>query len=209
MKNSNGISGFRKPIGRRERRSIETREKIFRIALDLFAERGFNATTVDAIAEGADIGKGTFFNYFENKESILLQYGEMQLTKVGMFVGESLSSDESLNSLIHKLAATITAEQLKSPALSQSLFTAIFSNEAIRLKMAENMKRGRELLSKFMEKRQKSGEIRTDLPAMEIARLFQVNILGTIMLCSLAPDSIMKEKIGNMVTAFVEGIQAE
>jgi len=208
MKNSNGISDSQKPMGRRERRSIETREKIFRVALDLFAERGFNATTVDAIAEGADIGKGTFFNYFENKESILLQYGEMQLTKVGMFVAESLRTDESFNSLIHKLASTITAEQQKSPTLSQSVFTAIFSNEAIRSKMAENLRQGRELLAKLIEKRQQSGEIRADLPAMEIASLFQVNILGTMMLCALAPDNILKEKIGNMATAFVEGIQA-
>jgi AcrR family transcriptional regulator len=209
MKNSNGISEFQKPLGRRERRSIETREKIFRIALDLFAERGFNATTVDAIAEGADIGKGTFFNYFENKESILLRYGEMQLTKVETFVAESLRSDESLASLIQKLAATITVEQQKSPTLSQSFFTAIFSNEAIRLKMSENVRQGRELLSRLMKNRQESGEIRADLPAMEIARLFQVNILGTMMLCALDPDSILKDKIGNMVTAFIEGIKAE
>ncbi|MGD1075472.1 MAG: TetR family transcriptional regulator, partial [Thermodesulfovibrionales bacterium] len=64
----------KKRIGRRARRCIETREKIFRVALQLLAERGFSATTIDAIAEGADIGKGTFFNYFENKESILLQF---------------------------------------------------------------------------------------------------------------------------------------
>jgi AcrR family transcriptional regulator len=197
-----------KTISRRERRSIETRERIFRTALDLFAERGFNATTVEAIAGGADIGKGTFFNYFDNKESILLQYGEMQLMKVGMFIAESLNSDESLRSLIHTLAVTIIAEQQHSPALSQSLFTAVFSNEGMRLKMAENIHRGRRLLAKLLKKRQQSGEVRSDLPALEIARLFQVNILGTMMLCSLAPDSITKEKIGNMVSAFVEGIQA-
>jgi AcrR family transcriptional regulator len=79
MNNSKGTPDSQKPMGRRERRSIETREKIFRVALDLFAERGFNATTIDAIAEGADIGKGTFFNYFENKESILLEFQKMQM----------------------------------------------------------------------------------------------------------------------------------
>lgn len=196
-----------KPMGRRERRSIETREKIYRVALDLFAERGFSATTVDAIAEEADIGKGTFFNYFENKESILLQFGEIQLAKVGQFVAEYLLSDETLNTLIHRLATVITSEQMKSPALGQSLFTAIFSNNAIRLKMSENIKQGRELLSRFIEKRQITGEIRSDLPAMEIAGLFQMNILGTMVLWSLAPDSILKEKVGYMADAFVEGIR--
>ena len=41
---------LQKPISRRERRGIETRERIFRAALRLFAERGFMATTIDAIA---------------------------------------------------------------------------------------------------------------------------------------------------------------
>ena len=78
----------RKPIGRRERRSEETRENIFRAALQLFAERGFNATTIEAITEAADVGKGTFFNYFENKESLLLEYGELQMGKIRTFVAD-------------------------------------------------------------------------------------------------------------------------
>ncbi|HLJ42079.1 MAG TPA: TetR family transcriptional regulator, partial [Candidatus Acidoferrales bacterium] len=53
--------------GRRERRRTETRERIFRAALDLFAERGFMETTVEDITEAADVGKGTFFNYFPTK----------------------------------------------------------------------------------------------------------------------------------------------
>ena len=77
----------RKPIGRRERRCEETRENIFRAALQLFAERGFNATTIEAITEAADVGKGTFFNYFENKESLLLEYGELQMGKIRVVCG--------------------------------------------------------------------------------------------------------------------------
>jgi len=57
--------------GRRERKKEETRRRITLSALELFHEKGFDATTVDEITERADVAKGTFFNYFPKKESVL------------------------------------------------------------------------------------------------------------------------------------------
>jgi AcrR family transcriptional regulator len=199
----------KKRIGRRDRRSIETREKIFRVALQLLAERGFSATTIDAIAEGADIGKGTFFNYFENKESILLQFQEMQIRRVKEFVAESMNSDKTLIALIYKLAVTMTAEQQKSPTLFRSLITAIFSNDAIRHKMAEGTCQGREMLADLIGTRQQTGEIRSDLQAKEIARSLQSMVLGTTLVWSLAPESALEDHLSDMVNVFVKGIQPE
>jgi AcrR family transcriptional regulator len=42
----------------------------------LFKEKGFENTTVDEITKEAGIAKGTFFNYFPTKESLLLYFGE-------------------------------------------------------------------------------------------------------------------------------------
>src|SRR6201981_3203437 len=70
------------PSDRRQRRSAEIRERLFRSALALFAEKGFAETTVEDITEAADVGKGTFFNYFPSKDHILLAFGEMQLGKL-------------------------------------------------------------------------------------------------------------------------------
>ena len=57
--------------GRRERKKEETRRRITMAALELFHEKGFDATTVDEITERADVAKGTFFNYFPKKGSVL------------------------------------------------------------------------------------------------------------------------------------------
>lgn len=59
------------PPGRRERRKIETRQRLFRAAMELFQEKGFDATTIDEIAERADVAKGTVFNYFPQKTAFL------------------------------------------------------------------------------------------------------------------------------------------
>ena len=64
------------PGGRRARRKAELRERILRAALDIIARQGFFATTVEQITEAADVGKGTFFNYFPSKEHALAGFGQ-------------------------------------------------------------------------------------------------------------------------------------
>src|SRR5579885_360706 len=83
------------PSNRRERQSSERRERLFRAALDLFARKGFGETTVEDITNAADLGKGTFFNYFPSKEHILLAFGEMQLAKLKAAVEESRSEEHT------------------------------------------------------------------------------------------------------------------
>src|SRR6201996_8340861 len=61
-----------RPLGLRERKKIKTRQAIRREALRLFDANGYAATTVEQIAEGAEVSPSTFFRYFPSKESLLL-----------------------------------------------------------------------------------------------------------------------------------------
>src|ERR1700690_2407134 len=90
-------------IGRRERRAAETRLRLFRCALQLIAERGFSNVTVEEITEAADVGKGTFFNYFESKDHVLGVMAEIQLGKVREAAALVDHGKQTIQSAIHHL----------------------------------------------------------------------------------------------------------
>jgi AcrR family transcriptional regulator len=54
-------------------RSIEAHEKVLRAALDLFAKRGVEAASMDAIAQQSGVSKATIYNHWEDKEALLLE----------------------------------------------------------------------------------------------------------------------------------------
>jgi AcrR family transcriptional regulator len=57
--------------GLRERKKRATRTAIRDAAMALFADRGFGGTTIDEIAEAADVSRATVFSYFPTKEEIV------------------------------------------------------------------------------------------------------------------------------------------
>lgn len=80
--------------GLRERKRAQTSHAIHRAAAELVLERGFDATTIDAISERADVSTRTFFNYFPSKEDAVLGIDEMavsaELDKVRPYDGDLL-----------------------------------------------------------------------------------------------------------------------
>jgi len=62
----------RKPT-RQQRRVSATRQKLLEAARNMFAEKGLDATTIADITERADVGKGTFYYHFNDKEGVIAQ----------------------------------------------------------------------------------------------------------------------------------------
>src|SRR6202162_5643910 len=84
------------PSNHRERRRVETRERIYRAALRIFAQRGYLDTTVEDITEAADVGKGTFFNYFPTKEHVLATYGDERVAAIERLLQNVRTAKRSL-----------------------------------------------------------------------------------------------------------------
>jgi AcrR family transcriptional regulator len=180
---------------RRARRGAVIREALFRAALDLFAEKGFAETTVEDITEAADVGKGTFFNYFPSKEHLLVAFSDMQIGKLQAAVDVVLESNQPMPSFLRSLSLNMTSEPARNPSIIRALLQANLSSPSVREIMRRNHERGHALLTKLVEAGQKRGEIRNDLPAGEIAHVFRQTVLGTLLMWSVWGDSSLPERV--------------
>jgi AcrR family transcriptional regulator len=172
-------------MGRRQRRAAETRLRLFRCALQLFAERGFPSVTVEDITEAADVGKGTFFNYFESKDHVLGVMAEIQLGKVREAVTLAESGTETIHSVLHRLFLRVGEEPGRSPDLARALISSFLASERVRGLIERNFSEGRKMIAQVVAAGQKRGEIDPRLKKEKVALQFQQAFMGTLLLWSL------------------------
>ena len=180
---------------RRQRRSAETRERLFRAALRLFAEQGFAETTVEDITNAADVGKGTFFNYFPSKEHILIAFSDMQLSKLQATVDQMRARPEPMRSFFRAMTLRMTEEPSKSPDVVRALLQANLSSSSVRSVMLERSARAEGLLTQLVQIGQERGEFRRDVPALELAQVYRQTIFGTLLMWSLHGDASLSDRI--------------
>jgi TetR/AcrR family transcriptional regulator, regulator of mycofactocin system len=85
--------------GLRERKKQRTREQIIEAAMGLFAERGYQATTIADIAEAADVAPRTFFSYFPSKEAVVFHNVDADLDGLASALRERLPGETAFDAL--------------------------------------------------------------------------------------------------------------
>ena len=85
---------------RRERKKAAVRAHILTTAIELFSHHGLDSVTVDQIADAADIGKGTVYNYFSTKEDIVVAFMVDFETRVQAKVRRLVAAKGSLESIL-------------------------------------------------------------------------------------------------------------
>src|SRR6202789_1380522 len=119
-------------VGRRNRRAAETRLRLFRCALQLVAERVFPRVTVEDITEAADVGKGTFFNYFESKNHLLATIVDVSLDRVREALELAMMGKRSIQSVLRHLFEQIAEEHHRSPELARAFISSFVGSETVR-----------------------------------------------------------------------------
>jgi AcrR family transcriptional regulator len=191
---------------RRQRRSAEIRERLFHAALKLFAEKGFAETTVEDITNAADVGKGTFFNYFPSKDHILLAFGEMQLGKLQEAINIARRTNEPMPEFLRALGMRMTQEPTRNPAIIRALLQAYLSTTPVREAMIDLQNRVHALHTQMIQLGQERGEIRSDLPAADIAYVFRQTIFGTLLIWSLYGDATLHSRIESAFNVLWSGL---
>jgi AcrR family transcriptional regulator len=195
-----------KQMGRRERRAAETRIRLFRTAVQLFAERGFANVTVEDITDAADVGKGTFFNYFESKEHVFGVMAEIQLGKVKEALAKAETGSESAHATLRRFFSRIAEEPGRSAELTRGLISSITGSERVRIIMSDRMAEGREMLARIIELAQERKEVALDVKPAQVALACQQAVMGTLLLWSLRGEGKLDTWLKNGFTHFWRAI---
>ncbi len=179
------VAGQATGTGRRGRKSAETRLRLFRCALKLFAERGFPSVTVEEITEAADVGKGTFFNYFETKDHVLGVMAEIQVARILGCAAAIAQGERPVRSVLRGLALELAEEPGRSPELARAAISAFLASAVVRELVSGRMVAGRRAIAEYVEQGQRRGEIDARLNKEAVAVQFQQALMGTMLLWSL------------------------
>jgi AcrR family transcriptional regulator len=164
--------------GRRERHRRETFERLVSAAREIMFSRGLADMTVQDITEAADVGKGTFFNYFQSKEHVV--------SRVQEFAGQSLVQAvdrvrQGQESAIVGLR-TVVRETMCGPGnwltYEGNTLRALVMNEDVRSLMSTQLRVNRHAYEMLVSLGQEQGTIRRDLPVAQIADVAQTLMAG-------------------------------
>lgn len=194
--------GMDENLSRRERKKQVTRQRLLAAALRLFQKQGYDATTVEQVAEAADVAKGTFFNYFETKEAILPALAEWRLEQLEEALSPEQGAPASAVARI-KLALRLVAEDpLADPVLMRRLFAA-----GMRYRHIQPAAALTQLLTEQIRQAQAAGEIRAGLDPLYLGSVIRAMFFQHIMMwqCGYRPTPL-PELLEGSVDLLLEGI---
>jgi AcrR family transcriptional regulator len=171
--------------GLRERKKARTRASIREHALRLFREQGYQATTVEQIAEAAEVSQSTFFRYFPTKEDVVLRDDfELRIFEAFERQPPQLSPIAAIRAAVREALATLTpaewAEFRETSELS-------FSVPEIRARTFDELARTIQAMTDVLARR--VGRAPDDLAVQAIAgAVFGIIITVTLPWSNLTQD---------------------
>src|SRR5262245_53815613 len=167
-------------VSRRERKKDETRQRIFREAIRLFRERGFEATTVDEITERADVARGTFFNYFPRKEAVLAFLSEQRLVEAEADAGAILAAHQPAREKLLAIYANAASAYEEEKELSQFVLPELLRRAFTPVE--EIGPRWDSIIVQVFEQGQKSGELRADVDPQRAVSLLTASYYALLFM---------------------------
>lgn len=120
-------------ISRKEKRKQRLRDQIMDAAIELIGDKGFAGATTKEIASRADVSEGTLYNYFKNKDDILMSIAERYISyKRNFHLSSDVSSvQEFIESIYTANAASVHEDHKNDRLVLKALLPEILLNEEL------------------------------------------------------------------------------
>jgi AcrR family transcriptional regulator len=178
-------------LGLRERKKLRTRATIARVALDLFADHGFQATTIKQIADAADVAPRTVSGYFPVKEELVFPDHEDVFDGLARRLGEREPGETAADALRAWLVALLDHHAIADHRESARRQAVIESDPVLRIYERGLQERAERLVAAAVA-------VDLDLPAEDLLP----HMVGAATMAAL--DALGRQTMGDPEEGFKE-----
>ena len=185
-----------------------TKSRIVTAAWQLFYDQGFDNTTVDEIVRVSGTSKGSFYHYFESKDSLIgsLAYlFDEKYSELEREMDDSMNSVDTLAWLTRELCRMIENE------IDIELLSRLYAQQLSKHGEKELLDRSRvyyRLLKKLVQRGQERSEITRDKPASEIVRLYAMAERALLYdWCLHGGEYSLSDYAGTVMPLFLSGLR--
>lgn len=165
-----------RPPGRRERKRRQVRDQLYAAALDLFVSQGYETTTMEQIAETADVARATVFNHYSQKVGFLEEWGARRRARVAEILGssqlEDLSTGDQLRRYLREMAELNIASRAETTILMDAgaRVGSLLHDRSLEIELAKIVEQGRQ-----------RGELRTGVAADQVGAMLAASYFSTVL----------------------------
>jgi AcrR family transcriptional regulator len=165
-----------------------TRERILTAAATLFAEHGFDGSSMPAIARSSGITAGAIYKHFKSKGELLLEVVKRSFESTPLFMQTSAAATATA---LPRLASAYTEPELKLVRqLSIEVHSAASRDSEVRRVLALSDEAAMQYISDAIALAQREGKLNPKLNPEFVARLFCVFVMGLLHMDTLLPNLI-------------------
>ena len=186
-------------LGLRERKKLKTRAMLQKEAMRLFLKQGFTDTTIEEIAEAAEVSPSTFFNYFASKEDLILQ-DDLDPLIIAAFNAQppELGPVAALRAAMNGIFAAIPAEEM---ALVQQRTALVQRDPEVRAAMLSQFAGMVEQVADVLAPR--AGRPSTDFAVRNLAGAVIGVLMSSVLAAASDPDADLT-KLADVALAHLE-----
>jgi len=192
--------------GRRELNKIQCRNRILKMSRRLFTAKGYEDTTMEDIAEAAEVSKATLYNYFSSKENLLLGIAEAALDEIRQLIDTDLREEPDSLEKLRRVMETLVTDSIRYITLSRRiLYSNLSPDSELHVTRLELM----EILKQLVGEAQEQGRLRRDLTSEALVESF----LGLYLLTQFGWEDLAdytedqcRDKVRKMMDQMLAGL---
>lgn len=164
-------------LDRRQKRWLQLHDAIYDAACELLLEADFESTSVDQIAERADVARKTAYNHFPRKRDFISEWGKRRRQQVGAALSDELLAEPSLDVVLRHYFAELAALNASSRALTIRMLMGWREHggpfDADPHELAD-------VFERFVAAAAERGEVTTGIPPRHVATMLYSSYFGLL-----------------------------